>query len=84
MVYSYCDSIKIKIQQIESQKLECERLEKKIEEHIHWQVSDSGNQANLPQVDMLHKEILFTEWEVQINQAEKAQRNIIHRMGSEN
>ena len=61
MIDSYCDSSKIMIQQIVIQKLECERLEKKMEEHIQWQVSDSGKQANLPQVDKLHKEILFTE-----------------------
>ena len=61
------------IQQIEIQKLECERLEKKIEEHIQWQISDTGKQANLPQIDKLHKEFLFIEWRAQINQTEKAE-----------
>jgi len=71
MIDSYCDSNKIMIQQIAIQKLECERLEKKIEEHIQWQIPDIGKQANLPQIDKLHKELLFAEWRAQINQAEK-------------
>ena len=62
----YCDSNKILIQEIEIQRLECERLEKKIEEHIQWKVSDLGKKANIPQVDKLHKEIIFREWEAQI------------------
>ena len=72
MINSYCDSNKIMIQQIAIQKLEFERLEKKIEEHIQWKISDIGKKANLPQIDKLHKEFLFTEWRAQINQAEKA------------
>ena len=72
MIDSYCDSNKIMIQQIEIQKLEYERLEKKIEEHIQWQISYTGKQDNLPQIYMLHKEFLFTEWRAQINQVEKS------------
>ena len=34
MIDSYCDSKKIMIQQIAIQKLECEKLQKQIEEHI--------------------------------------------------
>ena len=60
MLDSYCDSIKIMIQQIAIQKLECERLEKKIEEHIQWKILDTGKQANLPQIDKLQEELLFT------------------------
>ena len=59
MIDSYCDSNKITIQQIAIQKLECERLENKIEEHIQWQILDTRKQANLPQIDKLHKEQLF-------------------------
>ena len=59
------------IRQIEIEKLECERLEKKIEEHIQQKVSDSKKKDNLPQVDKIHKEIIFTECEAQIKQAEK-------------
>ena len=36
MIDSYCDSNKIMIQQIAIQKLECEKLQNKIEEHIQW------------------------------------------------
>ena len=69
---SYCDSSEILIQQVAIQKLECEKIEKKINEHIQWQASDSGKEANLPQVDKLRKEILFKDWKAQINQEEKA------------
>ena len=68
---SYCDPSEILIQQVAIQKLECENIEKKINEHIQWQASDSGKEANLPQVDKFHKEILFKDWEAQIKQAEK-------------
>ena len=71
MIDSYYDSNKIMIQQIAIQKLECERLEKKIEEHIQQKISDTGKQANLPKIDKLHKELLFAEWRPQINEAEK-------------
>ena len=72
IIESCFDSNKILIQQIAIQKLECERLEKKINEHIQWKASDSGKEADLPQVDKFHKEILFKYWEAQIKQAEKA------------
>ena len=66
MIDSYFYFNKIMIQQIEIQKLECEKFEKKIEEHIQWKNSDAGRQANLPQIDKLHKELLFIEWKAQI------------------
>ena len=72
MCSSDLDSNKILIQQIAIQKLECERLEKKINEEIQWQASDSGKEVYLPQVDKFHKEILFRDWEAQIKHVEKA------------
>ena len=68
----YFDSNKILIQKIAIQKLECERLAKKINEYIQWKASESGKEVDLPQVDKFHKEILFKYWEAQIKQAEKA------------
>ena len=47
IIDSYCDSNEILIQQVAIQKLECEKLEKKINEHIQWQASNSGKEANL-------------------------------------
>ena len=55
MIDSYCDSNKIMIQQIAIQKLECEKLQKRIEEHIQWKDSDMGKKSNLKQIDKLHK-----------------------------
>ena len=45
---SYCDSSEILIQQVAIYKLECENVEKKINEHIQWKASDLGKEANLP------------------------------------
>ena len=72
IIDSYCDSNKILIQQVAIQKLECEKLEKKMKEHIQLQESDLGKEVDLPQVDKFHKDILFKYWEAQIKQAEKA------------
>ena len=69
---SYCGLSEILIQQVAIQKLECEKIEKKINEHIQWQALDSCKEANLPQVDKFHKETLFKDWEARIKQVEKA------------
>ena len=55
-----------------NKKLECEKIEKKINYFIQWQASNLGKEADLPQVDKFHKEILFKDWEAQIRQANKA------------
>ena len=72
IIDSYCDSNKILIQQVVIQKLECERLEKKINKHIQWQASDLGKEVDIPHVDKFHKEILFRDWEAKIKQEKKA------------
>ena len=71
IIDSYCDSNKILIQQIAIQKLECEKFQKQIEEHIQWKGSDVGKKANLPQIDKYQKELLFTEWKMHIAKAQK-------------
>ena len=58
---SYYDSSEILIQQVANKKLDCEKIEKKINEFIQWQESDSGKEYDLPQVDKFHKEILFKD-----------------------
>ena len=52
-------------------KLECEKFEKKINEFIQWQASNSRKEVYLPQVYKYHKEILFQDWEAQLRQVEK-------------
>ena len=53
-------------------KHECEKIAKKINEFIQCQASNWGKEANLPQVDKFHKEILFKDWESQLRQENKA------------
>ena len=68
---SYSNSNEILIQQVAIQKLECEKVEKKINEQIQWKASDSGKEADLPQVDKFHTKILFKHWEALINKEVK-------------
>ena len=69
---SYYDSSEILIEQVAIKKLECEKIEKKINEFIQWQASDLGKEGDLTQVDKFHKEILFKYWEAQLRQEDKA------------
>jgi len=54
------------------QRTEFKDLNTRIFEFIEWQETKDERKANLPEIEETHKDILFTDWDVRIKQAELA------------
>lgn len=51
-------------------KLEFEYADDKVINYLSWQSTEEGRAAKVPNIQELHKEILFSEWETQLIKAE--------------
>lgn len=59
-------------QQVEKARNELDQAEETITAYLDWQDSDVGKAANLPRIQETYKDILFTEWQIQVMKAERA------------
>lgn len=53
-------------------KLEYDEILKNVFDFITWQNSEDERKADLPKLEESHKEILFTNWDSRLREAEKA------------
>lgn len=54
------------------QRIEFNDLKTRISEFIEWQETEDGKKVNLLEIEEIHKDILFTNWDARIKQLELA------------
>lgn len=68
----YCETSDKLTSQVIDMRLKYDEVLKRISNFITWQNSEDGRKANFPILEESHKEILFTDWDSRLGQAEKA------------
>jgi len=53
-------------------RLEYDEIHKRISDFITWQETEDGRKVDLLKLEEYHKDILFTDWDSRLKQAERA------------
>ena len=84
MIKPYYETSDTLFNQVVDQRLEYEEVDKNISEIISQQESEEGRKYDLPKIEESHRDILFTDWDMQLKKEERAKnraydimRNII-------
>jgi len=72
LINPYCESSDKLNNQVIHQRLEYDQLNKRILEFSSWQEFEEGKKVDLPNIKESHKDILFTDWDIQLKQTERA------------
>ena len=68
----YCEISDKLTSQVVDRRLEYDEIPKNIYEFITSKESEEGRKVDLPKLEESHKDILFTDWDSRLKQAERA------------
>jgi len=68
----YCEINDKLTSQVVDMRLENDEIHKMISDFITWQESEDGKKTDLMKLEESHKDILFTDWDSQLKQVERA------------
>jgi len=67
----YCKTSDKLANQVIDMRFEYDEIHKSVSEFITWQELEDGRKADLPKLEESHKDILFTDWDSRLKQAER-------------